>query len=381
MPFPPTAFYCCTCAVPCPAPSLEKPAGAGAGSSMPPSPRQLPCCDRIVCGSCLTTNPRFATYCPYCQIATAPPPPPPIRPFSSNHIFEKAVNASPSSSSSSSSYYSSANRQPSQNLLPPGLKPPPPYRPRTGPPPPPTNADDDDDTAPPPPYSIHGPATAPEDKFENLTANKDKAAAFPLLHYLDHDRDTVASLCLRYGVSADALRRANRLTSNHLLLARRVVQIPAREDRSSASPRPLPISLSPYPVEGAAEARRKAAIRRFMVACKVADYDLAVLYLEQTATTTTGAAGDDGADDADDDDGGPNYDLSAAMAAYTADEAWERAHPLAAAMSKTNKATTATAKHAGAQRQRTLGGGLFAHAAARVRRRQQQRPPQDGAVS
>lgn len=45
-----------------------------------------------------------------------------------------------------------------------------------------------------------------------------------------------------------------------------------------------------------------------MVRCKVADYDVGLLYLAQAS-----------------------YDLEAAVEAYLADEAWERAHPLEAA--------------------------------------------------
>ena len=124
--------------------------------------------------------------------------------------------------------------------------------------------------------------------------------------------DTVASLSLRYGVSASALRSANRLGSDHLLLARRAVVIPTASSSSSSSPSsssttraPVLVSLSPRPVEGEEEELRKGRIRRWQVACKEADYDVAVLYLEQAG-----------------------YDVDAAVEAYFADEAWERAHPL-----------------------------------------------------
>jgi len=64
------------------------------------------------------------------------------------------------------------------------------------------------------------------------------------------------------------------------------------------------VSLSPRPVEGEDEELRKSKIRRFMTSCKVADYDVATLYLEQA-----------------------EYDLAAAVDAYVGDEAWEREHP------------------------------------------------------
>lgn len=64
------------------------------------------------------------------------------------------------------------------------------------------------------------------------------------------------------------------------------------------------VSLSPRPVNGEEEERRKRKIRTFMTTCKVHDYDVALLYLEQS-----------------------KFDLDAAMEAHFADEAWERANP------------------------------------------------------
>lgn len=68
---------------------------------------------------------------------------------------------------------------------------------------------------------------------------------------------------------------------------------------------PSGVSLSPRPVGGEEEEARKARIRRWMVACKCAAYDVAELYLAQS--------------------GG---DLGEAVERYLADEEWERAHPL-----------------------------------------------------
>ena len=48
---------------------------------------------------------------------------------------------------------------------------------------------------------------------------------------------------------------------------------------------------------------RKGKIRRFMTSCKVSDYDVALLYLEQSG-----------------------YDLENAVDVYLADEIWEREH-------------------------------------------------------
>jgi LysM repeat protein len=117
------------------------------------------------------------------------------------------------------------------------------------------------------------------------------------LHFVDHEHDSINSLSLRYNVPATALRRANNITSDHLLLARRTVVIPGEFYKAG-------VSLSPRPIGGEEEEQRKGRIRRFMTSCKVADYDVALLYLEQTG-----------------------YDVEAAADAYFDDEAWERAHP------------------------------------------------------
>lgn len=50
---------------------------------------------------------------------------------------------------------------------------------------------------------------------------------------------------------------------------------------------------------------RKAKVRRWMVACKVSEYDVALLYLEQA-----------------------KYDLDLAVGSYMEDEKWEKEHPM-----------------------------------------------------
>lgn len=62
-----------------------------------------------------------------------------------------------------------------------------------------------------------------------------------------------------------ALRRANGITADHLLLARRTVLIPGEFYKGS-------VSLSPRPVEGEEEEVKRGKIRRWMIACKVAEY-------------------------------------------------------------------------------------------------------------
>ncbi|KAK0623437.1 hypothetical protein B0T14DRAFT_564794 [Immersiella caudata] len=157
----------------------------------------------------------------------------------------------------------------------------------------------------PPPYARLAASTTPKPSASNKSPSDQEKAALThkeppddTLHFLDHNHDTVTSLSLRYGVPIDALRRANNLGSDHLLAGRQTVLIPGHYYRGG-------VSLSPRPVEGEEEEARKAKIRRWMVKCKVSDYDVAVLYLEQAS-----------------------YDFQDAMEAYFADEAWERDHPL-----------------------------------------------------
>ncbi|RFU35794.1 hypothetical protein B7463_g615, partial [Scytalidium lignicola] len=138
----------------------------------------------------------------------------------------------------------------------------------------------------------------PSSLLPEKSGNPKTLPADDVLHFLDHENDTLTSLSLRYGVPISELRRANGITSDHLLLARRTVIIPGSHYKGG-------VSLSPRPVEGEEEERRKGIIRRWMVACKVSDYDIALLYLEQF-----------------------DYNLEAAIDAYIDDERWEREHPL-----------------------------------------------------
>ncbi|KAI0128634.1 hypothetical protein BJ170DRAFT_622418 [Xylariales sp. AK1849] len=211
-----------------------------------PDDRQLACCLRVICGNCINKNERFRSYCPYCQISNAP------------------------------------------TRLPQGLKEPPSYN---------SIATSSHYPLVPPPYSPS--ATKPIDPLDEKSAPLDEEPpADDILHFLDHSNDSINSLSLRYGVPAAVLRRANSITSDHLLLGRRTVIIPGEYYKGG-------VSLSPRPIEGEEEELRKGKIRRFMVACKVSEYDVAVLYLEQA-----------------------NYDLETATEAYVDDEEWEASHPV-----------------------------------------------------
>ncbi|KAI1433095.1 hypothetical protein GGR50DRAFT_537507 [Xylaria sp. CBS 124048] len=236
---------CCTCATPL----TEVPRLGDSGKQFPPD-RWLECCPRTICGRCIYNNHRFKSYCPYCQISQA------------------------------------------DNLLPPGLKDPPPY----------TASADTNETSKlaPPPYT-------PNPTYQEQGARNEKSSApdeeqpEDILHFLDHTQDSINSLSLRYGVPAAVLRRANNIGSDHLLAGRRTIIIPGQYCKGG-------VSLSPRPIEGEEEEVRKAKIRRWMVGCKVHDYDVALLYLEQAG-----------------------YDLQLATDTYFADEEWEQKYPRIAA--------------------------------------------------
>ncbi|KAG9239241.1 hypothetical protein BJ875DRAFT_220652 [Amylocarpus encephaloides] len=213
--------------------------------------RRLDCCGRVICGSCIAKNSRFATYCPFCQ-----------------------VSATPSS-------------------LPQGLRDPPSYTPpfwnhKSQP----SHTDDELPT-----YSTLNSTMQPlPERAQETQPHED------VLHFLDHEIDTLNSLSLKYGVPISALRRSNNITSDHLLLARRTIIIPGEFYKGG-------LSLSPRPVEGEEEESKKALVRKWMVACKVSEYDVALIYLKQST-----------------------YDLDAAITTYKDDERWELEHPIEANM-------------------------------------------------
>ncbi|KAF2008901.1 hypothetical protein BU24DRAFT_428891 [Aaosphaeria arxii CBS 175.79] len=224
--------------------------------------RRLECCHRAVCARCITDNPRFATYCPFCQVSIVPSSLP-------------------------------------QGLLPQGLRDPPAYSPPSGS----ETVEGITDTDGLPPYTTH--SSLDNGRIIPPKSSVEKAA--DVLHFVDHDLDSVASLSLRYNVPADALRRTNGLYADHLLAARRTVLIPGEFYKGG-------VSLSPTPLESEEEEIRKGKVRKFMVGCKVADlapryrYDMALMYLQQA-----------------------DYNLDAAIEAFKADERWEQKHPLEAA--------------------------------------------------
>jgi hypothetical protein len=170
--------------------------------------RRLECCGRAICARCLTDNPRFASYCPFCQISTGP------------------------------------SALPAQ-----GLRDPPTYSPHA-------EKDADDEL---PPYSAHNALQPPPEKSKH---NSDDAP--DVLHFVDQNNDSMTSLSLRYGVPVDALRRTNNLYADHLLAARRTILIPGEYYKGG-------VSLSPRPLEGEEEEIKKTKLRKFMVGCKVSE--------------------------------------------------------------------------------------------------------------
>lgn len=157
----------------------------------------------------------------------------------------------------------------------------------------------------PPPYSYPSSTTTTttdeEKSKEEEEGGGGGATPSPpddTLHFLHPTEDTIPSLSLRYNVPAHVLRAHNKLTSDHLVSARRTLLIPG-------SHYPSGVSLRPRPVGGEEEEARRGKIRRWMVACKCVDYEVAELYLGQSG-----------------------YDLGAAVERFLADEAWEREHPM-----------------------------------------------------
>lgn len=182
----------------------------------------------------------------------------------------------------------------------------------------------------PPPYSIlspiprHTPPPAPKPRHATLSFSEEQSSSIlpppaydaatsfqsrderpptppyhpgeDVVHYLASE-DSFQSISLVYGVPAHILKAHNGIHSDNLLSARRKIKIPASHYQGP--------SLSPNPLENPEEQEKKSKIRRLMVKCKVAEYKLAVMYLE----------------DAD-------WNFETAEAKINEDDRWERAHPL-----------------------------------------------------
>lgn len=219
---------CCTCASLLPTPdaptySLES------EKALPPSspPRSLPCCNRLICAACIDSNPRYESYCPFCQVSSEP------NPLPLGGLREPPAYSSPSSSprrrSTEKKDRSDAGETP-EDL--------------------------------PPTYT----ASATQPQPSSTSRQED------VLHHL-RPTETLMTLSILYNVPASVLRSHNALFSDSLLPARRTLLIPASHYSGP--------SLSAEPVEDPEEVERKARLRRFMVTTKCADYKMAELYMGQ----------------------------------------------------------------------------------------------------
>lgn len=85
-----------------------------------------------------------------------------------------------------------------------------------------------------------------------------------VLHFVDPANDTINLLSIRYGVPSAVLRKTNGIYADHLLAARRTIIISGEYYKGG-------VSLSPRPIDGEEMEIKKNKIRRFMVACKVAE--------------------------------------------------------------------------------------------------------------
>jgi hypothetical protein len=196
--------------------------------------QRLDCCNRTICATCQYKNPRFQTYCPFCQISSKP-----------TALPKAGLRLPPS--------YASTSTILGEDL--------------------------------PPSYA----------SVAALSANGSKPPETEdVVHFLDAE-DTMPSLSLAYGVPLPVLRAHNKVHSDQLLVARKWVLVP----KSHYSGPPL--SNPPDPEEE----ERKNKLRRWMVATKCADYDVATLYLK-----------------------GSDYNLGISIEAFKADERWEKDHPM-----------------------------------------------------
>lgn len=174
--------------------------------------RTLPCCNRTICARCLNQNKRYETYCPYCQISTTP------------------------------------------SSLPQGLRDPPAYSSLETSKAPPRGTSDEEAL---PPYQAGDYGGNPSNEKGGAPPVED------VLHFVTPD-DSMRSLALAYDVPIEALRKTNNIYSDHLVQARKTLLIPGEYYRGG-------VSLSPRPLESEEEEIRKNKVRRWMMACKVAE--------------------------------------------------------------------------------------------------------------
>lgn len=189
--------------------------------------RRLECCSRDICALCQYKNPRFQSYCPFCQRSSGP-------------------SALPKD----------------------GLRLPPSYTTKGGNPVSQNSGGRDD--SPPPSYQESSTSSPWQQRRRVL----DQTSAPPeetedTVHFVSLE-DSLQSLSIAYGVPTSVLRQYNNVYSDVLITARKWVLIP----RSHYDGPPL--SNPPDPDEE----ERKIKVRRWMVATKCPDYGVATLYLK-----------------------------------------------------------------------------------------------------
>ncbi|KEF53168.1 uncharacterized protein A1O9_10616 [Exophiala aquamarina CBS 119918] len=187
--------------------------------------RRLECCSRDICALCQYQNPRFQSYCPFCQISTGP-----------TALPKDGLRLPPSYSKTAVPSSHSKNKDAATR----GASPPPSYH--------------DSSRAQ---RSLLEPSLAPPEDAEDT------------VHFVSLE-DSLPSLSIAYSVPISVLRQHNNLYSDSLLTARKWILIP-RSHYTGPS-----LSTPPDPDEE----ERKIKLRRWMVATKCADYAVATLYLK-----------------------------------------------------------------------------------------------------
>lgn len=195
--------------------------------------RHLDCCGRTICGLCQYTNPRFQSYCPFCQISSSPSSALPPNGLRLPPAYSKSDDK-PERSLRSHLASSSADDAP------------PPYTPTS--------------TIPTPTTRNTSPAS-PQQSNDTVTDT---------IHHLSSN-DTIQSLSLLYNVPIPILQRHNNLYSANLLAARKTISIPATHYTGP------PLSEPPDP----ALEEWKVMVRRWMVGTKCVEYKVAEVYLRE----------------------------------------------------------------------------------------------------
>ncbi|BGP46603.1 hypothetical protein JCM10450v2_002450 [Rhodotorula kratochvilovae] len=189
------------------------------------------------------------------------------------------------------------------------------------------DSDDEDgplDAPPPPPDAppAYEAGSAELDDADGKGAREQCA-----LHHVRRE-DTLLGLSMHYGVDGHVLCTLNKLplstlsTTPHLLHTKPFLLLPPSAARPSASSSPL----LPAPLE-----RKRLVVRRFQVATKCADWAIAQAYVDQVwraredearfVAANARARGEEVPEEGEVREGG---ELEEAVAAYEADERWER---------------------------------------------------------